>query len=567
MNDSSTEATVNDAARAPFVPEVIYHSPRYSGHQFRFRRVNVILGANGCGKSKFLTELKDNASTLTSGGKAVYIEGGRTIKIKDVLQLDHTNVGNYDRYDSAMSTYEGKRSAFLADRVFDALLVLDKRDSHLRAQHSDLVVKWHDEGAKGPCPVRRQPPLERLFELFNEIFPQITLTYIRDSRRLSATKGGETYGPSGLSDGEKQVFSILADLIELDDSHKLIVVDEPELNLHPELAERVWTLVENEFPGKRFVYATHSINFALRETVETVYVLSSDSTRITVFDGLEGLPRAEVTAFLGGLPGILSANRVLVTEGHEKSFDAIFYRWLLDDNKLEIYPGGGCTDVISVAEKRGLWDKISSRISLLGVIDSDYRDDASLKSVESAAVHVLPFHEAESYLCLPEVLSAVAGRIGSQESQLTSQDVEKEIFDELEASKLMVAARRVFFRAKLTLAVSVERKLVSAAPERSKLLSEIRRAAVEEVRKAESLSPDELEKLFDQELNEIDRVLSTRDVSKALRLLPAKNLLNRLAPRAGCRNAADLMRSLRHNFRPDGFSQLSALAAKLRLPA
>ena len=73
---------------------MIHTSPRYGNFQFVFSRVNVILGANGAGKSKFLTELKDSVAALTSGAKAVYIEGGRTIKIKDVLQLDHTNVGS-----------------------------------------------------------------------------------------------------------------------------------------------------------------------------------------------------------------------------------------------------------------------------------------------------------------------------------------------------------------------------------------------------------------------------------------------------------------------------------------
>lgn len=548
------------------VDEITFASSRYGGHQFAFKRVNVILGANGCGKSKFLTELKDSAQALTGGGKAVYIEGGRTIKIKDILQLDHTNFGQYDRYESALTHYEGKRVQSLADRVFDALLVLDKRDGHIRARHSDAVVKWHEEGMQGQCPIRRQPPLERLFELFNEIFPQIKLTYESDSRRLSATKNGSTYGPSGLSDGEKQVFSILADLIELEDAHKLIVADEPELNLHPELAERVWTLIENEFPEKRFIYATHSINFALRENVQTVYVLSTDSERITVFKGFESLPRGEVTFFLGALPGVLSANRVLVTEGHEKSFDAIFYRWLLNDEKLEIFPGGGCSDVAAISEKRGLWDKISTRISLVGVIDADYRSDAILDSMKSAAVHVLPLHEAESFLCLPNVLCAIADRIGSQDNLPTSDEITEKILQELAASKLVIAARRVFAKAKISLAVSIDRKLLAAATDRAILVDEIRQAATTEVQKATAIGPDQVNQAFDDEVNSIEEVIAAKNVEMALRLLPAKELLAKLAPKAGCKNATDLMRSLRRNFKPSDFPQLSELAARVHPP-
>lgn len=542
-------------------------SPRYNNHEFSFERVNVILGANGVGKSKFLTELKDAVGALTGGAKAVYIEGGRTIIIKDILQLDHSNVGQFERYDSGIAHYESKRAVSLASRVFDALVMLEKRDVRIKSRHSDAVEDWVEHGSNGACPTRKQPPLEHLFELFNEIFPQITLNYDSEARRLSALKNGQSYGPSALSDGEKQVFSILADLIELEEAHKLIIADEPELNLHPELAERLWTLLENEFPDKTFIYATHSINFALRGNVERVYVLSSDSSNIAQFTGLDSLPRNEVTAFLGGLPGILSANRVLVTEGHEKSFDAIFYRWLLNDNKIEIYPGGGCTDVISIVSKSGLWGKISTKISLVGVVDSDFRATTYLSTLNADDIHVLPLHEAESYLCLPNVLCAIAGRIGSQETSLQAEEVVSVAMDLLARDKLVIAARRLFARSKITLAVSLERKLVAESLTRDSLIEEIKRAAgLELVKASNAIAPAQLEADFNSELSEIEGVITSRDISKALRLLPAKELIGRLSPRTGCKNGTDLMRSLGRNFKPSEFSELSALASMIAPP-
>ncbi|MDD2750108.1 AAA family ATPase [Acidithiobacillus sp.] len=545
-----------------------HSSARYANYAFDFQRVNVILGANGSGKSKLLTEIKDQASAFTGGFKAVYIEGGRTIKIKDVLQLDHTNFGQFDRYESALSHYNSKRATSLADRVFDSLVVLDKRDANLKSQHSDAVDKWISEEQKGDVPRRAKPPLEHLFELFSEIFPQITLSYDTQGRRLSAQKHGQTYGPSSLSDGEKQVFSILADLIELDDSHKLIVADEPELNLHPELAERLWTLLENEFPDKTFVYATHSIGFALRGNVQSVWVLSSDAENIAEFSGLDSLPREETTAFLGGLPGILSANRVLVTEGHEKSFDAIFYRWILQDNKVEIYPGGGCGDVTAIVGKAGLWDKISSKIQLWGVVDADYRDDTYLDALRQDSIHVLKYHEAEAYLCIPEVLCAIANRIGSQDTPLTLEAVRSHIFTSLEAAKLSIAARRAFAKSRVALAVSLERKLLVATSSREELATKIREAAASELQKAEStISPDLVEATFNAEFTAIESAITASDIEVALRFLPAKELLNTLAPRAGCKNGSDLMRSLRRNFKPDEFAATKTLAADIATSA
>lgn len=250
----------------------------------------------------------------------------------------------------------------------------------------------------------------------------------------------------------------------------------------------------------------------------------------------------------------------MVTEGHEKSFDAIFYRWLLSDNKIEIYPGGSCTDVVSIVSKAGLWEKISTRISLSGVIDADFRDDDYLSSLASSFVHALGLHEAESYLCVPEIICAIAGRIGSQESTLIPSEVESHILNMLERDILQIAAKRLFARSKITLAVSVEKKTLVVAATRDELVNAIKTAAENELGKATAMtSTSTIESAFDAEVATIHSLIQERNVIGALRYLPSKELLNSLAPRAGCKNGTDLMRALRRNFSPADFELTKAL--------
>lgn len=536
-----------------------YISQKYDGFEFEFSAVNVFLGANGAGKSTFLNEVRQHFVNQGQNN-LVYVEGGRTIKINDTLQLNRQNFQQYDRLDQAKTQHESKRKLSLADRVFDALIVLDKQGQEEKSRHSDAVEEWVESGSIGDCPTRSQPPLDKMFEMFNEIFPLIELTFNTEARKLIASKNGVKYSPSQFSDGEKQVFSILADFIGLNEDHKFIIVDEPELNLHPELAERIWTLIEKEYPEKIFIYASHSINFSLRENVNSVYILSDDAEKITRIDSFEDLERVELSAFLGGLPGILSTNKVIVTEGHDKSYDSIFYRWLTEDSSIEIYPGGGCTDVIDIVGKSGLWSKISTKISLVGVIDSDFRAQEYLDNLESQGVIPLPFHEAESFLCIPEVIVAVGNRIGSQENDLTSEEVEGHIFDSLEASKLSIAAKRVFSKSKITLGVSLTKKVLANSESTEELIEELKDAADEEIKKAtEVCSVETLKSLLEEEVGRIDSTINNRDINTALLLLPGKELLNRLAPKAGCRNADDLMRSLKRNFKPNEFEILSHL--------
>lgn len=529
-------------------------SNRYPDFKFTFGRVNVILGANGSGKSQFLTELRDVIPKLKEGKKAVYIEGGRTIKIEDVIKFDARNFQQYDKLETAMSQYESKRLKSLADRLFDAIVVLEKKELGLKSKHSDDVERWNSEGRKAEYPIRPAAPLSRVFELFSEIFPQITLSFDYEARRMSAVKNNQTYGPSKLSDGEKQVFSVLADLVELDGSYEAIIADEPELNLHPELAERLWTLIENEFQDKTFIYATHSINFALREGVNQVYVLSADPSHVAKFTDLSSLPRAEVSAFLGGLPGILSSNNVVVTEGHEKSFDAIFYRWILGDRKLEIYPAGGCSEVVGVISKSGMWGQIATSVKLLGVVDFDYKADSYSASLKEKSIIVLPVHEAEAYLCFPEILCALAKRIGSQEKIPEQSEIEEIILSELEKQKLPIAARRVFSNARIDLAVSLEKQVLAAASSKESLVDLMCKAAGEEINKAVgAVGEDKIIPLLDNEISSIEFALQNRDIPVALRYLPAKQLLNSLSPKAGFKNGMDMMRSLKNNFSPNDF--------------
>ena len=198
-----------------------YISQKYDGYEFNFSKVNVLLGANGAGKSTFLVEFRQHLLRQKKNN-LVYVEGGRSITIRDTLQLDRNTFQNYDRLEQAMAHHENKRKISLADRVFDALIVLNKKNQEQKTKHSDDVAQWIASGSQGDCPKRGQMPLDLFFEMFNEIFPQIKLSFDTAAKRLKAVKNGLEYNPSQFSDGEKQVFSILADFIGLSDDHQII---------------------------------------------------------------------------------------------------------------------------------------------------------------------------------------------------------------------------------------------------------------------------------------------------------------------------------------------------------
>jgi len=118
---------------------------------------------------------------------------------------------------------------------------------------------------------------------------------------------------------------------------------------------------------------------SIRQNVEKVLVLSNNG-EVNEIKNIKEINTSDRRALLGSIPAILSADCVLITEGTSASFDTIFYKWILENNRIEIVPMGGCHDVAAVSNRTGIWEAIASSILIKGVIDKDFRSDESIKN-------------------------------------------------------------------------------------------------------------------------------------------------------------------------------------------
>lgn len=535
-----------------------FTSNKLSGTEIDISRVTVILGANGSGKSSVLNEIKENVQNICPGKKVVYVEGGRAISLKNSLRLTRQNFENYQDYEKAKNTYEEKRAKSLSDRVYDALMVLERKEMAIKAEHSDAVEKWHHRGNEGSCPVRETPPLERLFGLFHEIFPRLKIEYDATKKIINVRKGDDIYTITNMSDGEKQVFSILADFVELGDDYGLVVVDEPELNLHPELAERIWQTIEAEFPDRIYCYATHSLGFAMRPEVDRVIVLSEVPENITIIENPADFSKIQLSEFLGSIPGILAATRVVVTEGEEKSFDSIFYRWVLNDDQIEVMPAGDCNQVINVCVRDGIWSKIAPNVDLVGVIDGDFNENSSGSPV------ILPYREAESFLAIPDLALAVDRHLSIEENRISYDEIIDITINNIKEEENIICAMKVATRCGIRIGVSVQRAELARLDHSSALIASLKKSSQEELAKAADAMGDEvIEGIIKETRSEIEKIIEDRNWERALELIDGKKIGNQVARRLGVRNATDLMRSISSGIKNDRIPQASDLASEI----
>lgn len=529
-------------------------------------RVNVILGANGSGKSKLIKQIRDDRGSLAAGRSVVYVEGGRVVEPPKSVGLNRRNINQFQDLGKASTRYSTRREQNkLSERISELFVLLDRRGERIRREHSDAVQEWIDRGQPNNPPDRDDLPLELLFERFHEIFPSIQLTVDPDSREIACHQGGATYQPSDLSDGERQVLALLADVAILSDPNSLVLVDEPELNLNTQLACRLWDSIEAELPDSIFVYATHSLGFAMRGNIDKVLILSSPEDDPVEISDPGALVSEDIRPFLGAIPAILAAPAALVVEGKESSLDSIFYEWLLADKQQVVVPVGSCENVLAAAQRTGVWEKLAPDAAVYGVVDRDFRSDEALERYATDGCKPLQLHEVESYLCVPNLICDLGEAIGLIEEPPSPDEVRDEIVDFCQERRVGIVARRVFAQLEVSLGVSLPKRVLERVESREALLTQIQDAAERERRRAEQdFTDEEIEQTVRREWRRLDDAISARDVDRLLSLGPGKPLLSRLGRQIGCHSHTRIARSASRNLNVADYEPLRTLRETLR---
>lgn len=530
-----------------------------------FGRVTVIIGANGSGKSKLIEKLKEKKNDFGGARPLVYVEGGRVIKPPNSVALNRKNFNQFQNLDQAEQTHKNQKTSELSSRIQQTLILLDRIGEVEKSEHSDLVQDWIDNGQQGDTPSRSEPPLEKLFRMFHDIFPKIRLDINDKSKTITCRKNGSEYPPEKLSDGERQVLALLADIGILAEENSLILVDEPELNLNSHLACRVWDYIEANLTDSVFVYATHSLGFAMRRNVDQLLVLQGTNKPAIPISGFDQIPNEELREFLGAVPAILAAPGALVVEGHEASLDLIFYNWILENDEYVIVPVGSCENVNSAIKRTGIWDALAPTVNIIGVIDRDYRSDSNILDLKLNDNLILELHELESYLCDPSLLTDLSTELGIVEEPKSSDFFMDKICEFAESEKLATVARRVFNRASIKLNVSLPKQALSVYKDDAELESAIKKAAIQEAEKVNGkIGEVAVTKILKEESIKVNNAIQQQNLTEILKYFPGKELLNSLLNYTGCNSPSEIVRASSKHLEISDYELLNKLKSELK---
>ena len=336
-------------------------------------------------------------------------------------------------------------------QYLDMYEYLVQRRYHYLQELGNYHNKKNKGGAVGVEPADPLIPYE---ELLNRLFPDYKFADQNEnipSNLFIELPTKEIITFNDLSSGEKEVFFILSFFIRHNVENAIIVIDEPELHLHPELSRLLIRNIKSIRNGNQIWIATHNseiIDEAGRDKV--IYVTRDINTRKAKF--VTGENEQDVIIQLKNLFGFSGyigiAKNLVFLEGDNSSPDRKFYSTLFpkDNSNFKLIPSNGSDNlnringaILSIMDANLGWMKfhlIRDRDYLTPVMIEKYRNHSSGK------VFVLSKHELENYLLDFNIISTV-------------------LIDIFDISKSVDELEKIFFNVALKMSSDVIRDMIS----------------------------------------------------------------------------------------------------------
>ena len=191
----------------------------------------------------------------------------------------------------------------------------------------------------------------------------------------------------------------------------IIVVDEPEIYLHPDLQHKILNLLRET--NAKILLATHSTEIINEAEPNEVLIVDRKYTSARRLNNLLDLQSA--TDLIGSnqninLTRLARGKRILFVEGKDlkilsKLSAVAEYKWLFEKTNLTVIPIEGFSQNERIRGTNWTFSKIiSEEIKIMALFDRDYRCDEEVREFtyrikkDASYVHVLKRKEIENYL-------------------------------------------------------------------------------------------------------------------------------------------------------------------------
>jgi len=270
----------------------------------------VLIGENGVGKTTLLRDVFDSLQTEDRGYNEIsdsetYLNNGTccvTIKTEnkevgmihpDVrigvnFDINHPKIVympteiNFEKLNKVDNTFKFKSDFFnIVDQNMTRnipSLIATKINKDIFKNRNKIIGEVIDNVCN---------EINSIFNCIGIDAKLIGLSEDEETKPIFKNNLGKEFDINGLSSGEKQLFLRALSLKFLEANNSIILIDEPEISLHPQWQSKIIKLYENVGRNNQLIIATHSPHIVCNIEAKELKIMKKYSDRISVLNGEE----------------------------------------------------------------------------------------------------------------------------------------------------------------------------------------------------------------------------------------------------------------------------------------
>lgn len=223
------------------------------------RKVNILSGVNGVGKSTILNRV---VKGLSQGGEfPSHMLKGVRLKVvpEDAKWIRFDVIRSFDRplLNLDMLT---KLDVSLATELDWQLFQLQRKFLDYQVNVGNRIIATLQSGAEDAA-LKAQAlsePKRKFQDIVDRLFADTGKKIVRTENEIRFSQIGETLLPYQLSSGEKQILVILLTVLVEDNKPYVLFMDEPEVSLHVDWQQRLIDIILELNPNVQIILSTHA---------------------------------------------------------------------------------------------------------------------------------------------------------------------------------------------------------------------------------------------------------------------------------------------------------------------
>ena len=372
-----------------------------------------LLSIPGPQSAKFLQYMQGSSSGVACVGSVIQIESNRSAAKVKFQQLtlatpDPDDVAvNNSFYLQPLTT----RWSHTVNAIYQKVANRDQKIAQF--------IKANPTSTGAQAIAQIPDPFIKYQTAFKELLPGKILEPLNAKQLKEFHFRAAGTGPlpfNALSSGEQEVVRVVFGLLRKEISHSIILVDEPELHLHPTLAFRLIETMRKIGNGtNQFIFFTHSADLiSTYYSTGNVFFIDQNATAGNQARRLSDLDEThtETAQAIGNNLGMFAVGRCLVfVEGEDSSVDRMTYNRIaqlcLPDSS--VVPIGSVESVRALARFSEELNRTIFGLDFFMIRDRDGLTDQQLEVFEkNPRARCLKRRHVENYYLDPIILSQVA---------------------------------------------------------------------------------------------------------------------------------------------------------------